>query len=120
MVDYTPMGDVYAAYSAGTLDEIGFSGFDIDKNLMDVIELLAHFTASAWENEWLKTQFFLKGYDFYPTGDLDAGQAYYKTDYGLLSVGWAFILAHPNRVTMDKNTKDCVNKIFELWTWDNF
>ena len=39
------------------------------------MKMLAHFSAKHWKDDWLKTQFYLKGYDWFEHGDLEAGEA---------------------------------------------
>lgn len=55
LVGYTSLQDVYSAVTAGTLDDIGFSDFDITQNTHDVMTLLGHYSASHWQDPWVKT-----------------------------------------------------------------
>jgi len=37
--------------------------------------MLGHFHGSHWVDPWLKTQFYMKGYDWTSEGDMTAGEA---------------------------------------------
>lgn len=64
MLDYTTLWDVIVADYTGTLDDIGFPTFSMDANMFDIMRMLGHFSGSHWNDPWLQTQFYLKGYDW--------------------------------------------------------
>lgn len=75
MTGFTSLQDVITAYLTGTLDDIGFPDFNILQNTFDIMTMLGHFHGSHWVDPWLKTQFYMKGYDWTSEGDMTAGEA---------------------------------------------
>lgn len=55
MIGYSSLADVYNATRTDTLDDIGFTGFNVTDDISDVMTLLGHYHGSHWMDPWLET-----------------------------------------------------------------
>jgi len=111
MVGYSSLQDVYNSYFAGDLDTIGFTGFDPISDNYDVMAMLAHYSASHWEDEWLKTQFYLKGYDWFSGGNMTQGEIDYGNNKKLVQGFWTYMQKN-TLISIPQQLNDVMAKIF--------
>lgn len=83
---------------------MGFPDFDFDQDQVDVMTMLGNFHGSHWEDPWLAEQFYLKGYNWTPEGDMEAGKTEMEAEIEEVIAYWNDILTIPGW-KMDKNTK---------------
>lgn len=113
--------DVQSAAYGHDLDSIGFSGFKLFDNYNEVMKMLGHYAGSHWKDEWLETQFYLKGYGWTsddPT-EIAAAKSYFNTDKAIVEASWLY-LKNDSTFKINSNFEACVDQVLENWTWDNF
>lgn len=119
MIGYTSLQDVEVATFKKTLDDIGFSGFNATDNIYDVMTMLGHFHGSHWVDPWIETQFYMKGYNWTPQGNMTAGEEEMNTQINTVESLWG-ILTTSSGIIIDDNLMDCVTAMFKVWTWEDF
>jgi hypothetical protein len=100
------------------MDDIGFGGYNLTEATLDVTSMLAHYSASHWNDPYVETQFYLKAYDFTPQGNMTAGEEYVNGQVSLVGWLWSSVTSN-EELSMSANLESCMDQIMENWTWEN-